>query len=550
MAMIDEALSYVAQGFKIFPVKLDKTPLTAHGLKDCTMIQPGVKEYWTKWPDAGIGLVTDGLIVLDFDKKSGGVKAKATIEAKYGKMPVTRTHRTGGGGLHYIYYNTNNSDIRNSVCLGGYQGLDLRANGGYIVVPPSPHESGRCYEVIDNSPIAPVPDWVVSLAKEKPPAKVLTGVIGEGAPIPEGQRNATLTSLAGTMRKRGMTADEIEAALLVTNQKRCQPSPLPDSEIRTIAKSVSRYEPAPPTPNTGRKELSASTVNQWITLASGAFNIRQMCSELNITSLENKNNLRVILHRLSESGVIAKTTIDGTYRKIDNEKKVTDWQAADPNKVLNLKLPFDIHSLCKIFPKSIIIVAGSKNEGKTAFLLSCIMPNTNVGFYVDFYNNETGPEQLKMRFEPLNIPYPAPFNVYERYDNFADVIDPDHISIIDYLDLNSEVYLVGAEIDAIFRKLNTGCAIIGLQKPPPSVSMFRGKKQFIDRDLAYGGGFTAKRAAIYISLSSHKLKLLYVKTPANPRVNPNNMIWSYDFDDNGYFTNIQRFLPEHQEEEM
>jgi hypothetical protein len=64
-----------------------------------------------------------------------------------------------------------------------------------------------------------------------------------GATIPEGQRNNTLTSLAGTMRRRGMGAEEIEAALLVTNNKRCDP-PLATDEVKKIASSVCRYKPA------------------------------------------------------------------------------------------------------------------------------------------------------------------------------------------------------------------------------------------------------------------------------------------------------------------
>ena len=254
----------------------------------------------------------------------------------------------------------------------------------------------------------------------------------------------------------------------------------------------------------------------------------------------------MILHRLVETGVIAKTALDGTYRKLETEKKPIDWQSADLSKTLPLVLPFDIHQVCRIYPKSIIIVAGSKNEGKTSFLLKCVQLNM-LKFQLDLYNSETGPEQLKERLTPLAIPNPAPFETYERYDNFADVIEPDHLSIIDYLDLNSEVYLVGTEIDAIFRKLTTGCAIIGLQKPPPSTTYIKGVKHVIERDLAYGGGFTAKRAVLYISLSSHRLKLIYVKIPKNPQVNPNNMQWSYEFDEIGYFKNIQRYYGETNE---
>jgi putative DNA primase/helicase len=69
------------------------------------------------------------------------------------------------------------------------------------------------------------------------------GIAAIGGTIPEGQRNDTLMSLAGTMRRRGMGAEEIEAALLVTDNKRCDP-PLPEDEVRKIAFSVCRYKPA------------------------------------------------------------------------------------------------------------------------------------------------------------------------------------------------------------------------------------------------------------------------------------------------------------------
>ncbi|MCZ4317066.1 DUF3987 domain-containing protein [Comamonadaceae bacterium G21597-S1] len=62
----------------------------------------------------------------------------------------------------------------------------------------------------------------------------------QGTPIAEGSRNVALASLAGTMRSRGMTASAIEAGLLAHNSERCVP-PLPDKEVRQIARSMARY---------------------------------------------------------------------------------------------------------------------------------------------------------------------------------------------------------------------------------------------------------------------------------------------------------------------
>lgn len=291
------------------------------------------------------------------------------------------------------------------------------------------------------------------------------------------------------------------------------------------------------------KQLSQAIIEEWVSLIKGKFNVRDIWNEVGIESPEGKTHLRVILSRLEDKGIISANGGGGNYRKLDNEAPIIDWQQADPTKLVPLLFPFGEHELVKIYPKSIIIVAGSKNAGKTAYMYNFIKMNMDK-FIIDLYNNETSPEQMKERFAPLDIPNPAPFNTYSRYDNFADVIHPDHVSVIDYLDLNSEVYLVGSEIDAIFRKVNN-VAVIGLQKPPPSVTFIKGVRKVIDRDLAYGGGFTAKRSVLYISMGEGKLKLVYVKTPKSPKVNPNNMTFTYRIADDGiHFTDIERYYGE------
>ena len=292
--------------------------------------------------------------------------------------------------------------------------------------------------------------------------------------------------------------------------------------------------------------LSQAIVEQWISLTKGQFNVRDIWSEVGIESPEGKKHLRTILDRLEDKGVIRHLDKGfGNYRSVDSQAIKIDWEGADPNATVPLLFPFGEHEFVKIFPKSIIIVAGSKQAGKTAYLYNFIKLNMPE-YAIDLFNSETGPEQMKERFLSLGITASSSFNVYERYDNYADVIDPDRISVIDYLDMNSEVYLVGAEIDAIFRKLKGGVVVIGLQKPPPSVvfNAKTGKKTIIERDLAYGGGFTAKRAILYITMGSNKLKLLHVKSPKQKKINPQNMTWTFNFNDDGHFTNVSRYFGE------
>ena len=110
-----------------------------------------------------------------------------------------------------------------------------------------------CYEWIVpiEDGIADAPAWIADAARSP---RTAGDRPEDPDAIPDGQRNATLASLAGTMRRRGMTAAEIEAALLAVNAGRCRP-PLPDDAVRGIAASVGRYPPgdgrvSPPSPVT------------------------------------------------------------------------------------------------------------------------------------------------------------------------------------------------------------------------------------------------------------------------------------------------------------
>src|SRR5262249_22624309 len=113
--------------------------------------------------------------------------------------------------------------------------------------------SGGIYEWLpDQGPgeidPAEAPDWMVqrmaaaAAGKARSPFQVRPGVAPVGTQIPEGQRDATLTSLAGSMRRRGMSEEAIAAALLAVKAQQCKP-PLPDELVRKIARSVARYAP-------------------------------------------------------------------------------------------------------------------------------------------------------------------------------------------------------------------------------------------------------------------------------------------------------------------
>lgn len=220
-----------------------KHPRTKNGLHDASIDEAKIRRWWDIWPEANIGVATGkdaGFFALDVDPRSGGDESLASLEGEHGKLPWTRTAVSGGGGVHFLF-KCPDFPVRSSAGELG-PGLDVKGEGGAIVVAPSLHAGGRRYRWRNGGPIADAPEWLLSLLRETRKPRANGGAaIGDG--IPEGRRNNTLTSLAGTMRRRGMGTDEIEAALLVTNNKRCDP-PLAEDEVRRIARSVGRYRPA------------------------------------------------------------------------------------------------------------------------------------------------------------------------------------------------------------------------------------------------------------------------------------------------------------------
>jgi hypothetical protein len=233
------ALSYAQANLPVLPLD-GKVPRIAGGLTSASTDPSVIAEWWQRWPDANIGIRTgaeSGLVVLDVDPRHNGVSALEQLKKKHG-MPRTARVLTGTGG-HHLYFRHPGLHLRNSAGLLG-DGLDVRGDGGYIVAPPSVHpDTGHPYKwVRDLDKIADCPAWLTAAPSSRAagPARAV------GDTIPEGQRDHTLASLAGTMRRRGMGENEIRAALLEANKTRCKP-PLPEADVERIAKSVARYQP-------------------------------------------------------------------------------------------------------------------------------------------------------------------------------------------------------------------------------------------------------------------------------------------------------------------
>ena len=224
--------------------------LVPHGVHDATADIGMIDQWWAMYPDANVGIATgraSGIVVIDIDPDHGGEDSWANLEARFGATDDTWWVETGSGGYH-IYFAAGEAETRNSAGMVG-PGIDVRGDGGYVIAPPSLHVSGGQYRWSDHlnhktiDQPAPMPEWLDT--------RVHHGRRGGGNhnanPLPEkiseGARNAWMASIAGTMRRRGMSRQAVEAALKVENKLRCAP-PLEEREIERIAASIDRYPAA------------------------------------------------------------------------------------------------------------------------------------------------------------------------------------------------------------------------------------------------------------------------------------------------------------------
>jgi hypothetical protein len=232
------ALRYGDLDISVFPLQ-GKTPLTPNGFKDSTTDRSRIHAWWNRYPSANIGIATGSrsrLAVVDRDADNPEV---AKI---WDSLPPTVEVATSRG-RHRYYRIPEGVGVRSRVLAPG---LDLKADGGYVVAAGSLHPSGARYEFVAETlgiEIATLPEELLDLEPRHTPSqprKASSTDIDNDGPINEGMRNRTLTSMGGKKRAQGLEQEEILDHLLAANDQRCMP-PLDESEVRRIAASVARY---------------------------------------------------------------------------------------------------------------------------------------------------------------------------------------------------------------------------------------------------------------------------------------------------------------------
>jgi hypothetical protein len=251
--LLNAALKLAARGLYVFPCKpRDKRPATLHGVKDATTDPDVIKRWWRQEPNFNIGVATgttSGIMVVDVDNIDAEAELKKLEDANVA-LPATVESITARG--RHLYFKWPERDVRNSASKLA-PGIDVRANGGYVLVPPSLHPSGKRYawSVDSANTFAAAPEWLIGMVTT--PAAVLLfdntarpadpaqwrDLVRNG--ITEGCRNDRIARLVGHLLGRHVDPEVTLEIALAINDARCRP-PLPRNEIIAVVDSIAGCE--------------------------------------------------------------------------------------------------------------------------------------------------------------------------------------------------------------------------------------------------------------------------------------------------------------------
>ena len=575
MALSDNtsaALKYAEKGKPVFPCNLEKQPIIKNGFKAASIESDQVQAWWKDNPTASIGMATgkqSNLWVLDIDMPDGP-KNLDDLEKEHGKLPTTLTQETGGGGYQFFFeWPGNGTEIRNSAGKID-KDIDVRGNGGYVILPPSPHPSGNQYKWLSAAPPVPAPTWLINLVKKEPQKKsypvsgqnnaygqkalaneiVALSCAGDGGRNDQLNRSAyslgqliaggqldissVENSLRGAASGLGLKASEIEKTIASGIRSGMNEPRYPQNEF-DYTESSGQSGQSGQGGQTGHQRTEVDTSGQvvdktpvlvdtsgqngtrgggpriageglkgalksWILMDKRQFRIQDVYNDLDIRNRQEKKNVSTYLQRFCDEGLIER--VSGQRAVFSYKESVCSYISfidMGSNKEMDsiISLPLGLEDLgIQTMPGNILVVAGESNAGKTSILLNIAKDNLKDlsphGKYdtLQYFSSEMGPQELHNRVKAFQEPMNkwAGMRAIERTGNFHQVIDPDGLNIIDFMEVHNEFYLVGEWIRRIHETLNDGVCVIALQKKSGS-------------DFGRSGEISLEKPRLYLSIS-------------------------------------------------
>lgn len=242
MALPDPSLQLsVAQiclekGWYVFPLgersKIPDSELAPHGFQSSSNDPVQIHAWWTKRPNANIGidLGRSGLTVLDFDKGEPPAELNLPETLRVKTSRGTHVYLRGVSEQKKMFFNAQH--------VG-----EIKSAGGYVLGPMSVHPDGPIYEIAHKAPVVDIPIGLIEkLCAIPEDARDDTPRDAAGR-VPHGSIHPWALRQAGKLRNLGLDLDTLEPALLKLVHEQCA-SPIDESKIRTLARSVCSSWPA------------------------------------------------------------------------------------------------------------------------------------------------------------------------------------------------------------------------------------------------------------------------------------------------------------------
>jgi len=515
---LEAALKYHDRGYSVIPIK--------PGCKDPPLVKwepfqtsradrNTILSWWSSYPDANIGVVTgklSGIIVVDHDKYKPTYSPEIALEY-FPDSIITPSSKTPQGGLHMVFRCPDPAPSGRAEA-GGLRAIDLRAEGNYIVFPPSRNGNGIAYEwfdglSLDDVPPAEIPNKYISTLyrdvdtgkQARPQASTLSTSV-----YMEGRRDQDLFHIANLLVKARCEPEYLYKTLEIIALS-CNP-PFPLNEVQTkIESALKRAE--------RRERNLMQEVREDLLSTNGVFLSTTLAKRLQLSTREDLKNLSTCLKRAEKEGLCVKYGKQaGSYRTVDREEELIDYLNADLTPY-HIKFPLEIQEHVVLHKGNVIVIAGESNAGKTALLLNVAHDNCQTKT-VNYMSSEMqNGAELRVRLDDFNYPISSwsPIKFQFRTDNFPDKIQADDLNIVDYLDEGTEeqAWKMPMRIREIADKLKSGVAIVAIQKNP-------------EKEYGFGGAGTLNRARLYLTITTGNiLTIKKAKIWRDKMINPNGL---------------------------
>ncbi len=490
-------------GFSVIPLLKNKKPAIEWlEFQKRKATDDELKTWFGKDSSYMLGIVCgaiSNLSVVDVDNASGKAAISNYIPSDF-IAPTVSTPR-GGYHLYCLYV----EGVRNKAGLSN--GLDIRGEGGYVAAPPSINDEGKVYtwdkeKRIDKITMPLIPQSFLENQIQndggwKASQSITTDHISTMFQI--GRRDNDLFHAANLLIKGGASIEEATEMVqrLATT---CSP-PFPIQEVP--AKIQSAIQRA-----ISRERNLAREIKDWIVACKGIFLSSEMSRSLQINDKEHVKEMVRVLNKLAEEGYIERYgKRAGVYRKIERDYREMDWLNAKIQP-LQVSYPLGLGNVFVTYAKNVMVIAGVKDSGKTAFFLDFIKRNHRK-FKINYFTNEMGDEELAMRIrqhKDIQVTDWS-FKAYEIGGAWEDIIAPDDITIVDYIEINENFWEIGESIKKMHEKLNKGILLLGLQKAYGQL-LGRGKE------------FSLQRPRLYVTLEGGRATIISAKNriPDGPNV--------------------------------